>query len=205
QSPKPKSLVAINSVVSEALFVEHLLGSRQAERPVLQIERLPASGRDILVVVVIDKRIGQEPRCSRALKIPQRLPNLAMAQMHQPVATKDQIDFRESVADHVTDQEPSIVAGMSGTIPGDQGWDNIDPDITLELQIEVAEPIEIPAGRVEQAAHAELANQSFEVRPKERPASNPGSRAGHGLASAPGLLTMNLAEDFAPSRAVGIE
>src|SRR5262249_49079624 len=148
-------------------------GRRESKRRRLQVERMPA--RELLVRS-IGEGVGEQPSRPTALEVAQGRKDFRMAEVHEAVAAEYQVDARQPVADHVAQKKTVPPRAELRAITCNQRGDDVDADVTLDAEIEMAQPIEIAARRVKQRARLDAAHERLKIGAEQRSARHVGAR-----------------------------
>src|SRR5262245_12859944 len=88
ESVQRETFVGEQPVLLGALLVQHVLRGRKAKGCLLQVDRAPVTGRDILVRRLTGERGGEEPGAAGAAQVGQRALDVGKGEMHQAIAAQ---------------------------------------------------------------------------------------------------------------------
>src|SRR5947207_3384119 len=156
--PQSETLVAINPAAVRALLVDHRDRLRKRKRRELHVQRTPASGRDVSVSIAVDECGRHQISRAAALEIANRRVNIGEREMHERIATENEISARQFIGREV---ETAKLSRITRGVFANESLDDIDAGV---LDIEIVEhephPIEVAARRIENRFDLDIA-QNF--------------------------------------------
>jgi hypothetical protein len=160
ECPQAEALVGEARVFDRVSLADETKWRPEIEGGVLEVDRSPTAKRHVVVWTQRRERGRKKVGRLTAPKVLEGCQYLLVLEVNEAVTTDDQIGTRQLVVDDVERREAAPPAAKALLVERGKLLDHLDAEIVVEVDPEVAKPVEVSAASVDDTADIELSEES---------------------------------------------